>query len=298
MKNYDITGPICRIGITGAKYTATYKHCTQNLVHNDIPEEWDELKANIKSTSITHSAITRQKKTDATQKLQSDMENLTQDIDNGQNTPENQVRLEETKTELDKKEKDRHEGDRIRAKEDEYKYDEQPTKYFFNKEKKRGQQKQIHILLDDNTEIDEKDGIMTEIENFYNDLYRTNGQNNQQILDNLKQIKLTFDEQDKQMLSKIITERETIHAINKLKADKSPYEDGLTGEFYKSFKDIIEKPLTEVINNIWIQGKQPPSHKNALIKLLYKKEDHSKLKNWRPISLLNIEYKIYTKNIN
>ena len=91
------------------------------------------------------------------------MENLTQDIDNGQNTLENQVRLEQTKTELDKKEKDRHEGDRIRAKEDEYKYDERPTKYFFNKEKKRGQQKQIHILLDeDNTEIDEKDDIMTE----------------------------------------------------------------------------------------------------------------------------------------
>ena len=44
------------------------------------------------------------------------MENLTQDIDNGQNTLENQVRLEQTKTELDKKEKDRHEGDRIQAK--------------------------------------------------------------------------------------------------------------------------------------------------------------------------------------
>ena len=33
------------------------------------------------------------------------MENLIQDIDNGQNTLENQVRLEQTKIELDKKEK-------------------------------------------------------------------------------------------------------------------------------------------------------------------------------------------------
>ena len=96
-------------------------------------------------------------------------------------------------------------------------------------------------------------------------------------------------------MNKIKTEHETIHAINKLKADKSPGEDGLTGEFYKSFKDVIIKPLTEIINSIWIQGNQPPSHKNALIKLLYKKEDHRKLKNWRPISLLNIDYKIYTK---
>ena len=86
-------------------------------------------------------------------------------------------------------------------------------------------------------------------------------------------------------MNKIITEHETIHAINKLKADKSPGEDGLTGEFYKSFKDVIVKPLTEVINNIWTQGKQPPSHKNALIKLLYKKggpQDIKKLEAYKP----------------
>ena len=63
---------------------------------------------------------------------------------------------------------------------------------------------------------------MTEIEYFYNDLYRTNGQNNQQILDNLKHIKLTLDAQDKQTLNKIITEHETINTINNLKAGKSP----------------------------------------------------------------------------
>ena len=60
----------------------------------------------------------------------------------------------------------------------------------------------MHLLLDeDNIEIDEKDDIMTEVEDFYNDLYRTNEQNNQQILDNQKHIKLTLDEQDKQTLS-------------------------------------------------------------------------------------------------
>ena len=33
-------------------------------------------------------------------------------------------------------------GIEYKPKEDEYKYDERPTKHFFNKEKKRGQQKQ------------------------------------------------------------------------------------------------------------------------------------------------------------
>ena len=37
--------------------------------------------------------------------------------------------------------------------------------------------------------------------------------------------------------------------------------------------------------------------KEATIKLLYKKNDHKNLKNWRPISLLNNDYKILSKII-
>ena len=39
----------------------------------------------------------------------------------------------------------------------------------------------------------------------------------------------------------------------------------------------------------------PDSHKNAAVKLLFKKGDHRSLKNWRPISLLNTDYKILSK---
>ena len=77
--------------------------------------------------------------------------------------------------------------------------------------------------------------------------------------------------------------------------DKSPGADGITVEFYTAFINNLLEPMTMLYNNLWLKEKQRKSHKNAIIKLLFKKDDHRKLKNWRPISLLNIDYKIYTK---
>ena len=39
------------------------------------------------------------------------------------------------------------------------------------------------------------------------------------------------------------------------------------------------------------------SMREAIVKLLYKRNDHKNIKNWRPISLLNTDYKILSKII-
>ena len=51
----------------------------------------------------------------------------------------------------------------------------------------------------------------------------------------------------------------------------------------------------EMLNSIAMTGELLPSQKNAIIRLLYKKGDHRLLKNWRPVSLLNVDYKILSK---
>ena len=80
-----------------------------------------------------------------------------------------------------------------------------------------------------------------------------------------------------------------------MKSDKSPGSDGLPAEFYNFFWDEICDTLLEVINFCFNRGLLTESMRLAIISLLYKKGDIELLKNWRPISLLNVDYKIGSK---
>ena len=59
------------------------------------------------------------------------------------------------------------------------------------------------------------------------------------------------------------------------------------------FFDFLADDLLEVLNTIFDLGQMSTSQRTGLITMLYKKGDHFlDLKNWRPISLLNCDYKI------
>ena len=98
------------------------------------------------------------------------------------------------------------------------------------------------------------------------------------------------------MLNNYISEQEVREAIRDLSIDKSPGDDGISTEFYQAFNLAIVPILTEVFNNIWLNDEMPSSMKNGIIQLIYKKKGTvTNLKDWRPITLLNLDYKILTK---
>ena len=87
----------------------------------------------------------------------------------------------------------------------------------------------------------------------------------------------------------------TYKAITAMANNKSPGTDGLPAEFKKLFFDILAEDLLEVLNTIFDLGQMSTSQRTGLITMLYKKGDRLDLKNWRPISLLNCDYKILSK---
>ena len=74
--------------------------------------------------------------------------------------------------------------------------------------------------------------------------------------------------------------------------NKSPGLDGLPVEFHLTFWDILGEDLVEVFNESFSKGCSPPSMRAGLITLLPKKADRLLRKNWRPVTLLNVDYKL------
>ena len=77
---------------------------------------------------------------------------------------------------------------------------------------------------------------------------------------------------------------------------KSPGNDGLTKEFYGGFWDEMKELLISSATEAKHRGELSISQRQAIIKLIEKKDrDKRYIKNWRSISLLNVDTKIISK---
>ena len=113
------------------------------------------------------------------------------------------------------------------------------------------------------------------------------------VFNSLKWTKLTMTMQE--ALEKTITELEVTKAIDKLKRFKSGGDDGLPNDFYKDYKDIISPILTGLFNSLWQKENKWESMNNAILHPLKKKGNSTNPMDYRPIALLNSDYKILTR---
>jgi hypothetical protein len=92
-----------------------------------------------------------------------------------------------------------------------------------------------------------------------------------------------------------LTIEELTTALQKANAGKSPGLDGLTYEWYRKFWNELGPLLLRVANSSMREGKLPTSMLNGIITLIPKHGDLTLLSSWRPITLLNTDYKLITK---
>ena len=93
-----------------------------------------------------------------------------------------------------------------------------------------------------------------------------------------------------------ITEYEILKALTSMDKDKSPENDSITKEFCINFRDVVKEPLFASIEQSFIADELSTCQKQAIINLIEKKDGDKRLiKNWRPISLLNVDMKLISK---
>ncbi|CAG9840644.1 unnamed protein product [Diabrotica balteata] len=141
------------------------------------------------------------------------------------------------------------------------------------------------------TETNNVEEIIQITQEYYKNLYNTKQKPTQEILKQL-QIKIKNVNSD---LQPEISKNEIRRALKEMKNNKSPGKDGVTVEMLKHGGKTTREVLYILMNKILMTKQIPNSWNEAITLLLFKKGDKKDLKNYRPITLLNVMYKLLTK---
>ena len=153
-------------------------------------------------------------------------------------------------------------------------------------------------------EIKTKNGIVTnhreeikkEFQEFYKKLYTEEGLGTENRQDEYLKYVRKIEDEEKERMENPFTENEIATAVKDLNKNKSPGPDGLTNEFYQSFQGQLVPILKKVVDQAVERGKLPKEMKLSYITLLPKDLDNrTEVSKYRPVSLLNADYKIISK---
>ena len=260
---------------------------------------WELLKYKIRKLSITYGKLKRKEKRQKEDELHQSLL-VMEDLLGENNTEEFMQQYEQIKLELKEIYDDNVQGQIIRSRVLWHKEYETSSSFFFNLEKRNFAKKNISKLtLESGDETRDHNKIMKTIIDFYQDLYSEKETDEMMSelftkSDNIPQL----SEENKISCEGTITLPEIEKVIKTFKLNKTPGNDGLPVEFYVKFWKNLNIPMKNSFNYAYDNGSLSNSQRQAVITLLEKSgKSRLLIKNWRPISLLNCDYKILSKCI-
>ena len=174
---------------------------------------------------------------------------------------------------------------------------EKPSRYFCALEKHLYMEKTIRKLVtDDGKVIHDQTKILEEVKTFYQNLVKrrecSEPESYLKDLESLSSLhKLSVT--DAESLEGLLTVNEISNSLKQMKNNKCPGIDGFPSEFFKVFWGKLKYFVLRALNESYISGQLSISLRQCIISCLPKgdKPRHL-LKNWRPVSLLSVIYKI------
>jgi hypothetical protein len=150
--------------------------------------------------------------------------------------------------------------------------------------------------------LDQEEGVVggeeilkDNITKYYKNLFgasRDSGMTlNESMVEDIPQ--LTSSEREELMAE--FAEKEVREAIFQMKHNKAPGPDGFPAEFYQVFWSLIKDDLMAMFRDFH-SGDQPLFCLNfGVITLIPKEKEVKRIQQYRPICMLNVSFKIFTK---
>ena len=175
---------------------------------------------------------------------------------------------------------------------------ETSSAYFFRLEKKNAADRWISALREsDGTIVSSPGDLCHSFASFYMSLFTadvTDPSVQASLLANLPSA-LSSD-QASQCEGHLSTD-ECFMALQGMARRKAPGLDGLPMEFYLKFWNVVGADLVSVLNSCLDSGCLSLSQRRGIISLSFKKGDRLDPCNWRPITVLNVDYKLAARVI-
>ena len=256
-------------------------------------ERWEILKKRIKKVSLNFS-----KKMSSENKLI--VANLSEKVNEYEanfplNEDEDKIYIK-TKEDLEDMIFEKVKGAIFRSKVRWYEEGEKSTKYFFSLEKARYNSKTCFKMINEEGNVLENQHLILESQKtYYQDLYSKD----EDVLFNLENIyNISVPQNIKQDQSEQLSIQDYSQALKKMNNNKTPGSDGIPADFYKVFWSKISKLFCEMAEEVYEEKQMTTTAREGILNLIPKpNKDARYIKNLRPITLLNTDYKIIEKAV-
>ena len=259
---------------------------------------WDSMKCTITGFCMEYGARKKKERKVEKARLMKEIEKVKIKLNDSSSNDSLTSELKDLEAEFNKILDFETKGLMIRSRCRWMEHGEKSSKYFCNLEKRSSDRKSIHRLKRDDDSIISCN-VMNEIHSFFQALYSTQTNANRNVdefLDIISSNIPKLNDDCKQFLDQPVAKSELYNTLISMHQNKTPGYDGLPTEFYITFWPDISDILINSYNYSLSKGQMSLSQRNGIITLLPKKDkDPLRIKNYRPISLLTVDYKLLAK---
>ncbi|KAK9989340.1 hypothetical protein SO802_029579 [Lithocarpus litseifolius] len=168
------------------------------------------------------------------------------------------------------------------------------TKYFHHRDSERRRKNTITGLWNENgTWCDDRASIASTAISYFKDIYTTIRPSRVEEVTSLIHPKVT-DDMNENLIKDFIA-KEVRSTLQQMHPTKAPGPDGMSAIFFQKFWNVVGSDVTKMVLNV-LNSNMPMDEINKTnITLVLKIKNPTRMKEFRPISLSNVTYKMISK---